>query len=1385
MKGNIVASNSAIEKVAGTKKEELIGKNLFTQGFFEEKIAEQLKKNIKIRLKGTYIAPYEVELQSKNGKVYLLEINAKKINDGNRILDVIIFRDITQRALQQKELEQDLIESQLKFETITDSTFDGIVVFDTEEKIKYWNAAAQRIFGYKAKEVMGKKLEETVIPSSMYDTLMAFRHEFAKNPRSVSSIREISAKKKNKTIFPVEVSLSPLKIGEEKLMLATVRDITERKNAEYALKQQRDMLEAVAKNTDVGLALITRDYRIFWTNQRMKSFFGKDIQNKICYNQMQNRKTLCSDCGAKKIFEGQDNAIFETSGFDVNGNEFSLQLTYSPIRDKNGEIFAALQVAVPTTYRKKMENKVRDVEELYHALFEQTPLGVLVVNPETTSMVEFNDVAHKQLGYTRQEFSQMNVSDFETNQNPEKIKQVIKTTLKNGQSEFITKHRTKSGEIKTVLINQRKIVLSGQDLLLATCHDVTGINRLHNALRNSEERFNGIAHSVKDALILVDTQSKVTYWNPAAEKIFGYTNKEAIGKKIHELVVPTSMCTQGRESIKQSVKVFGETGMGYFTVGNVELIGRRRDGEEFPAELSISPLMLNGTWNAVGVVKDITDRKRTEQKIREAEQRYHSLFNHAPLGILVVDPATGLCVEFNDIAHSQLGYTREEFEKVTIFDLEVNDSSQSIKAKIEEIMTKEGAEFETLHQTKSGETRNVIVTTRAFQSAGKSYLHCIFHDITESKKVQNALLESEAQYRQLVELAEEGIWAINNDLVSVFVNPRMAQMLGYTESEIIGKSMVDFLNPNMRERIKEILLNFNQNDCQGHHEYAFHHKSGNEVETAITLSAITDDQKQKIGILAVISDITESKKAEKDLKESEERFRAISTSAIDAIILSDAADRVLYWNPAAEKTFGYTNKEAIGKKLSNLVIPASAREKHSRLLTELKDKPISRRHFGLTALKKNGSSFPMDLSVITVKLNGQNCLLTIIRDITEWKVMEEALRQEKELLESVAASTNIVLSIVNRDYRVIWANKTAKQTSGCNNIQNRRCFEVFGGNRTSICPDCGVKKVFEKGEGIVRRDYCTKIDGKNFWAELISTPIKDKEGNIVAALEVATDINERKHLQNKLVQYSQRLEEIVQQRTAQLKKAQADLVRSERLAAIGELASMVGHDLRNPLTGIKNSTYILKKKGDKLESGQTQEMLEIIDKCVNYSNRIINDLLDYSREIRLSLEEVSPRKLLADSLAMMDVPPKIQVKNQLKEKPTLEVDSDKIKRVFINLIKNAIDAMPEGGKITIENLKAKDGLTFSFTDTGLGINDEILPKLFSPLFTTKAKGMGFGLAICKRIVEAHRGTISVQTKKGQGTTFTLTLPYQQKIKTGGENVWISIPESSLLTTTKP
>ena len=939
---------------------------------------------------------------------------------------------------------------------------------------------------------------------------------------------------------------------------------------------------------------------------------------------------------------------------------------------------------------------------------------------------------------------------------------------------------TKKGEVKYVSVRFSGFEFQGKKFLQGTFRDVTEHRLMEQAMQEKEKKFYGITNSVKDAIVLVDEEAKVTYWNPAAEKIFGYLSSETIGKSIHALVVPNTLCKEGKERIEYSVKTFSETGTGYFTVGNVELIGRRKDGEEFPVELSLSPLKLNGKWNAVGVIKDITDRKKAVEKTRQAEQRYHAFFNQAPLGVLVVDPQTGAFIEFNDIAHSQLAYTREEFSTLSVFDIEAKESPEETKTHLYELAKTGGEEFETKHRTKNGEIKNVIVTIKTIELPGKSLLHCIFHDITEIKKIHSSLVESEARYRQLVEIAQAGIWALNNDYETVFVNPRISEMLGYTESEMIGKKLFDFLDKGAIEKVRDIMRKFNAPNAKGQYEYAFPRKDRTHIITSLAISTITDDQGRSVGILALVTDLTERKKLEDALRASEERFRAISTSALDGIILVDAEDKVLYWNPAAERTFGYAEQEVLDRKLSELVVPKQGRVTYRALMKDLNNNLLTKKHFEFKALRKDGSMFPMDLSVASVTLKGKNCLLAIVRDISERKNMEEALKQERDMLEAITENVNAALMLVNKEYQVIWLNKFGKELYG--DITNKKCYSGIH-TQNSICSNCGVKKVLD-GASTNTRETTTTQNNKVRSLKVIATPIKDNDGKITGVLELGMDITEIKKMQTELGKYSQKLEELVQHRTELLKQTQAKLVKSERLAAIGELAGMIGHDLRNPLTGIKNSAYFLKKKGTSIPEAQAREMLETIDKCVDYSNKIVNDLLDYSREIHLELQVYSPKKLLTESLSMINVPDTIEVVNQLPEQPHLKVDLDKVKRIFINLIKNAIEAMPNVGKLTVDGKEVNGLFEISFADTGPGISDSILPNLFLPLFTTKAQGMGFGLAICKRIIEAHGGTITVKTAIGEGTTFTVTLPIQPKIEIGGEKVWINMPESSLLTTTK-
>jgi len=235
----------------------------------------------------------------------------------------------------------------------------------------------------------------------------------------------------------------------------------------------------------------------------------------------------------------------------------------------------------------------------------------------------------------------------------------------------------------------------------------------------------------------------------------------------------------------------------------------------------------------------------------------------------------------------------------------------------------------------------------------------------------------------------------------------------------------------------------------------------------------------------------------------------------------------------------------------------------------------------------------------------------------------------------------------------------------------------------------------------------------------------------------------------------------------ELRETQEGLIRSERLAAIGQLAGGVGHELRNPLGAIKNATYYIKGKIAKNELAQKEpkviEFINIMDDEINACVKIINDLLGFSRVGKPSVSPTQIKNVIEDALSRTTIPESIELIKKLDaELPQIEIDASQIQQVLVNMIINAVQAMPEGGKLII-GARGKEGfLEVRIADTGCGIPKEAIDKIFDPLFTTKAKGIGLGLAVCKTIIDRHEGKIEVKSQVGKGTTFIIKLPLNRR-----------------------
>ena len=264
---------------------------------------------------------------------------------------------------------------------------------------------------------------------------------------------------------------------------------------------------------------------------------------------------------------------------------------------------------------------------------------------------------------------------------------------------------------------------------------------------------------------------------------------------------------------------------------------------------------------------------------------------------------------------------------------------------------------------------------------------------------------------------------------------------------------------------------------------------------------------------------------------------------------------------------------------------------------------------------------------------------------------------------------------------------------------------------------------------------------------------------------VQQELTERKRAEAALKEYSERLEEMVDERTQELRDAQEKLMRQEKLAVLGQLAGGVAHELRNPLGAISNAAYFLNMVLEEPQP-EVKEALEIMKKELGTSERIISSLLDFARTKVPTQREVDVNDLVADALPHADEMENVEVMWQLEEAlPVLLADPDQLVRVFGNLMLNAAQAMPNGGRLTITTEFVEGGTVrdpqsatrIQVSDTGVGIPEENLDKLFEPLFTTKAKGIGLGLALVKTLVEANGGSIEVESEVGKGSTFTVRL----------------------------
>jgi len=495
-----------------------------------------------------------------------------------------------------------------------------------------------------------------------------------------------------------------------------------------------------------------------------------------------------------------------------------------------------------------------------------------------------------------------------------------------------------------------------------------------------------------------------------------------------------------------------------------------------------------------------------------------------------------------------------------------------------------------------------------------------------------------------------------------------------------------------------------------------------------------------------------------ELEKSAEKYQYLIKYAPTGIYEIDTHDRFRSVNEVMCKALGYSEKELMSMAASDLLYPDSKRRFHQRVHDVLAGKAVDE-SVEYHVKTKNGSGLWVVMNVKFIKKNGVvDGALVIVHDVTERKRSERALLSAERKYRRLFETTQDGIMARDLEGRMINCNPAYAKMLGYTRkeLRNLSVKDLIP-EKWHVQRDKVVNKVIETGRSILfEREYRRK-DGSVFPASVRTWRLTDGKGKVIGIWSIVREISLQKQQQKSLEEHAGILEQIVQDREKRLKE-------TERLVAIGQTAGMVGHDLRNPLQALTGELYLAKNELASFPQCEARSNLEesirVMEEQILYMDKIVSDLQAFVQPIHIDKKPVGLQELLSSVMQTVVIPSNIAVRLENNGRALqIRVDPQLLKRVLINLVTNAVQAMPNGGRLYVSaNVDSRGHVSILVEDTGVGIPDRIKSQIFTPLFTTKPRGQGFGLAVCKRVIEAHGGTIGFESSEGKGTRFTVAFP---------------------------
>ena len=894
--------------------------------------------------------------------------------------------------------------------------------------------------------------------------------------------------------------------------------------------------------------------------------------------------------------------------------------------------------------------------------------------------------------------------------------------------------------------------------------DITERKEAEEALRKSEHRFQTLAEVSPAGIFQTDSEGLTTYVNPRWCQISGMSKEEALG---------TGWLSAVHSEDKDTLSNGWERATGVHESSTAEYRFVRKDGtiawvigQAIPERNSENKLL-----GYIGTITDITDRKQTEDELKDSEARYRYLFEQNPAPMLIYELGSLSMLAVNDAFVAHYGYSKTEALALHLTDLYPLSEKKAI-ADLTKKLHGHAYVGEWHHLKKDGTLIAIEARSHEFSFEGRNSRIAVIIDVTERRQVEEALQKSEELYRTLFENTGTATVMIEENTIISLANAEFERLSQYSKQEIEGKkSWADFVFKEDLDRMREQYFRRREKRATAltQYEFRFVPRDGNIRTILLTIDVIPGTKRSAASLL----DITKRKLTDEALRESERQISLIYDTVGDIIFNVKVEKEGSYSFTSVNRCFlsttGLQASQIIGRRVQDIIPEPSlslALEKYSE---SIRTKKIVR--------WEEISEYPTgrligEVSIAPVFDDASNCvgLVGSVHDITEHKRIEGALRQSeqryKQLLESITDYTYSVEICGGRPVNTIHGfgcERVTGYTPSDYSANPQLWLQMVHPDDRNIVehyadPLCEGKEIPALEHRIVHKD------GSIIWVRNTYVLKRDADGKVVGYDGLISDITERKQAEEEIHRLNAELEERVIKRTAQLEAANKELE---------AFSYSVSHDLRAPLRHASGYVDLLLKRNKADLSEKGQHYLNAIADSVHQMGMLIDELLQFSRTGRTEMRQSNSdmNKIVQEALESLhpETTPR-KVEWIIGELPSVFCDKAMLKLVWVNLLSNAFKftRTRESARIEIGAREENTEFVFFVRDNGVGFDMQYAHKLFGVFQRLHSmeefEGTGIGLANVRRIISRHEGRTWAEAEPDKGATFYFTLPNYKKGK---------------------